>query len=87
MTTLNNRKVFSGGFVCQVDIVDPYHEDFWAHHFEDVCLHPYCTHVRFILCHTEKVERKAALRTCYQLAACSAVYRRASELRGESSPF
>lgn len=44
-----------GGFVYQVNLADPYHEDFGAHHFEDVCLCPYSTRVRFILCHTENV--------------------------------
>lgn len=56
MTILNNGKVILGGFVCQVDVVDPYQEDFGAHHLEDVCLCPYCTHVRFILRHMENVE-------------------------------
>lgn len=72
-------------FLCQVDIVDPYLEDFLAHNFEDVCLCPYCTHVRFILRHMENTKRKATAGTCYQLAVCSDDYWGASKPRGRCS--
>lgn len=63
-----------GDLLCQVDVVDPYHEDFLARNFEDVCFCPYYTHVRFVLGHTENIEKAATAGACYQLAACSANY-------------